>query len=101
MVVLIDEAAAISASAAEAALTVYKFELWMAAIGVLCYKLAQRLKLRNLSLYEGRRAEAGAARGVDYELGRWAPPAWERYAGAVAAGGAAAAARAALAGATA
>ncbi|KAH8075576.1 hypothetical protein JL721_1590 [Aureococcus anophagefferens] len=96
MVVLIDEAAAISASAAEAALTVYKFELWMAAIGVLCYKLAQRLKLRNLSLYEG-----GRARGVDYELGRWAPPAWERYAGAVAAGGAAAAARAALAGATA
>ena len=55
MVVLVDEAAAISASAAEAALTVYKFELWMAAIGVLCYKLAQRLKLRNLSLYEGRR----------------------------------------------
>ena len=55
MVVLIDEAAAISASAAEAALTVYKFEMWMAAIGVLCYKLAQRLKLRNLSLYEGRR----------------------------------------------
>lgn len=48
--------------------------------------------------------EAGAPeggpprRGVDYELGRWAPPAWERYAGAVAAGGAAAAARAALAG---
>ena len=53
--VVLDEAAAISASAAEAALTVYKFELWMTAIGVLCYKLAQRLKLRNLSLYDGRR----------------------------------------------
>lgn len=33
---------------------VYRFEFWMAALGFLCFHVAQRRKLRNQSMYDKR-----------------------------------------------